>query len=62
MKKKKKPQKMKINKIMSQYLQPSGSMTFKYITVYQDYSLSVGCEQSLSNQGPIRLFVKEGAR
>lgn len=60
--KKKIKEKLKINKIMSQYIQPQGTYTFKLITVYEDYSISVGCEQEFKAQGPMRLFVKEGAK
>lgn len=62
MKSKAKKKKPNVNKIMSQFVQPQGNFTFKLLTVYEDYSLSVGCEQKFSDHSTMRLFVKDVAK
>ncbi len=58
MKKKKASPKLPVNKIVSQYAMPDGALHFKLITVYADFSISIGAPQRTENVAPLRLWVR----
>lgn len=46
----KKRSKSGVNKVVRKYMQVMSSTTFRWIFVYRDHTISVGCEQRLIEQ------------